>query len=51
MIKRLLLTATLALATVSIADVAVASAPFPGCYPCPPLPPEIAQSLVAAEAR
>lgn len=35
MMKRLFVAAILALATMSIADVAVASAPFPGCYPCP----------------
>ena len=52
MMKRLLVTAILALATMSIANVALASPPLPGCYPCPDWDnPGRAAAIVPVEAR
>jgi hypothetical protein len=40
MIRRLILAAILALPTVGVTNLAIAGAPMPGCYPCPPQPPD-----------
>ena len=54
MIKRFLLAAILVLPTMGTANLAVAGVPFPGCYPCPPLPldsPATAVIAIPADAR
>jgi hypothetical protein len=51
MMKRFVLAAILVIPTMAVSNLAVAGDPFPVCYPCPPQPPPVAATMVAADAR